>query len=370
MITDMNDRNASASTVLVVKALVGYPAVKSLVAAPDPIVLGNSTTFTTTVTGGTGPYSYSYGNLPAGCSSSNAATLPCRPTVTGNFTVSVKVSDANNRSATGSTLLAVEAAPTPLSIQSFTASPNPVSVGASTTLSVAVTGGTSPYSYTYSGLPTGCSTSNTASLSCTPSVKGNFTVKVSVTDQATHSASSSLTLTVKPGGINTPVPLQVTAGANITKTYVGWAVALSANATGGTPQYSYVWSLNGTNTTVTKYAWSETFSHAGNYTYSVWAKDSEGNIARSKAFTVEVLPATSAPPNPGSTSNPTGLSGAIGSWLWLLLVAALIAAVIIVAIWYRRRRHPEETAAEPAAEAPAAAVGTPVAAEWDESTEE
>ncbi len=87
----------------------------------------------------------------------------------------------------------------PLSITSFTANPSPVAVGKSTTFTTVATGGVTPYSYSYTGLPPGCGSQNTASFACTPTKAGNYTVKVFVNDSASHSVSATLSLTVFTG---------------------------------------------------------------------------------------------------------------------------------------------------------------------------
>ncbi|MDE1838002.1 MAG: beta-propeller fold lactonase family protein, partial [Euryarchaeota archaeon] len=179
----------------------GGPTITSFTANPSSISLGQSTVFTASVSGGTSPYSFSYSGLPTGCSSQNLAALPCTPSTPGTYTALVTVTDSAGRSATsnpGATLQVSAPAGYP-TITSFSASPAKVSAGSTTTFSVQVSGGTTPYSYAYSSLPPGCSTQNTASLSCTPTTSGNYSVMVTVTDGSSHSVSST-------------TPLQVTGG--------------------------------------------------------------------------------------------------------------------------------------------------------------
>jgi hypothetical protein len=104
------------------------------------------------------------------------------------------------------------------SISSFAASPNPITVLHTTHLNVSAIGGTMPYKYTYTGLPTGCSSSNTSSLSCTPSVSGAFSVRIFVNDSAAHSANMATSLTVSATTVTltsialNPLSPTVTAG--------------------------------------------------------------------------------------------------------------------------------------------------------------
>ncbi|MGA8275449.1 MAG: hypothetical protein WB789_08795 [Thermoplasmata archaeon] len=74
---------------------------------------------------------------------------------------------------------------TPLSgpfAASLNINPTQVQKGQSINIQTNVNGGTSPFTYSYSGLPAGCSGQNSGTFSCTPSSTGNFDVDVSVTD--------------------------------------------------------------------------------------------------------------------------------------------------------------------------------------------
>jgi len=86
-------------------------------------------------------------------------------------------------------------------------SPSTVTVSTSSvTFSTSVTGGPQggSFSYTYYNLPTGCSSLNQASFSCTPNQVGTFTIYVTVTDKNGYAiGSSGVTLTVKPGATYT-----------------------------------------------------------------------------------------------------------------------------------------------------------------------
>lgn len=68
-----------------------------------------------------------------------------------------------------------------LSVQ-LAANPANITLGASTTLTATTSGGTPPFTYVYIGLPSGCSSQNASSFSCTPTGSGSFTVNVTVTD--------------------------------------------------------------------------------------------------------------------------------------------------------------------------------------------
>ena len=87
---------------------------------------------------------------------------------------------------------------TPL-IQSFSAVPRVVDLGASTQLLARVLGGSAPFSYHYTGLPNGCTSTNVSPLNCTPSALGVSSVMIQVTDVRGHSATARTTVDVVTG---------------------------------------------------------------------------------------------------------------------------------------------------------------------------
>jgi hypothetical protein len=113
-------------------------------------------------------------------------------TAPGTYTFTAE--DNTDHEATASFTVTSSAAP--LQIAEFTVSPRSQTANSSVTFTVAASGGVGTLSYTYSGLPQGCATSDTSTLTCSPSEAGNFSVTVVVTDQGGHSAQSSIFLTV------------------------------------------------------------------------------------------------------------------------------------------------------------------------------
>jgi hypothetical protein len=70
-------------------------------------------------------------------------------------------------------------------------------VGQQSVLWAAATGGTLLLHFAYTGLPTGCSSSDTSTLSCTPSAPGAFRVAVTVTDGRGNRTYSNLSVAVE-----------------------------------------------------------------------------------------------------------------------------------------------------------------------------
>jgi hypothetical protein len=88
-----------------------------------------------------------------------------------------------------------------LGISSFSGTPGTISVGGSVSFSAVVTGGTPPYTYTYHGLPPGCSPSSSQSqFTCSFSTAGTFSIVLNVTDSSSPAQfySSSATVQVNP----------------------------------------------------------------------------------------------------------------------------------------------------------------------------
>ncbi len=201
------------------------------VAAPSSFTVGTSTVLTSTVSGGSYPLELSYSQLPPGCSSVNSSTLDCAPSAAGTYVVELHVTDAGGGNASAAVTLTVNPLP---SIASFTVGSSTVIAGSGTEFRVVVAGGTAPFTYSYSGLPSDCSGSNTASLLCVSSLVGNYTVRVVVTDADGKTATAVVAFAVEPasgpGGSSSPgglSTLEWIAIAAVVVVGIGAAVALA-----------------------------------------------------------------------------------------------------------------------------------------------
>ena len=100
--TTPNTQTSSVLALTVSSALsVGTPT-----ATVNPVEVAQTVTFSVTVLGGAGSFSYTWNGLPAGCASADTATLVCTPTSTsvGALAVSVTVTDGNANTLTGGVL--------------------------------------------------------------------------------------------------------------------------------------------------------------------------------------------------------------------------------------------------------------------------
>ncbi len=153
---------------------------------------------------------------------------------------------------------------------------------------VNATGGTPQYTYTWSNGGTGQTISNLSA--------GTYTVTVKDANNCTATA------TVVVGNINGPVATTTKVDAKCGKS----DGSATANPTGGTPQYTFVWSNGGTGQTITGVS-------AGTYTVTV--KDANnctatatavvGNIA-GPSVTATKVDAKCGSSNGSATANPTG----------------------------------------------------------------
>jgi outer membrane protein assembly factor BamB len=201
--------------------------------------------------------------------------------------------------------------PSNLRVARPSATPAHPYVGEATTLSVTVTGATPPEVFIWSGLPTGCTSVNASSFTCTPRASGLFVVYATVNDSAgTPVQSPGLNLSVSPIYAATFVGSGLAAGTN-------WSVVLNGSAqssnttalTFSEPNGTYAFSIgavagytvgpasgnltvNGTNvsepivfTAVSQPLYSATFTESGLASGASWEVSLSGT--------------------PGSSTNPT-----------------------------------------------------------------
>ncbi|HZY69864.1 MAG TPA: hypothetical protein VFF67_02655 [Thermoplasmata archaeon] len=175
----------------------GPPVITSFAASPPSVDVGDRTVLGVAVAGGTPPFAYTYTGLPTGCTSANTSSLSCTPTLpsVGNVTVSVQDGSGNHTSAV--TLLLVNPLPT---ITGFRVTPTAVVIGSRAVFTVNSSGGTGPWGYAFTGLPSGCVSQSVPILPCIPTAAGNFTVRAVVQDALNATATASVRLVVTAAG--------------------------------------------------------------------------------------------------------------------------------------------------------------------------
>jgi len=247
---------ATSSTPGVVSATANVSVIPGVVISTTTLLNGATNTpynATVTASGGTKPYTFTATGLPAGLSISPSGQITGTTTATGTFTVAVTVTDSTSPKLTANanlTLIINQA----LAITTTTLPTGTVNTQYSAP-PVAATGGTTPYTFTATGLPAGLSISPTGQITGASTAAGNFTVAVTVTDSTNPklTATANLTLTINsalaittsslPGGtLNIPYsapPVTATGGTtHYTFTAAGLPAGLSISPAGqisGTP---------------------------------------------------------------------------------------------------------------------------------------
>jgi hypothetical protein len=128
-------------------------------------------------------------------------------------------------------------------------------VGTAASLQLSATGGTAPYTWTGTGLPTGLSISSSGAISGTPSAAGTFNVTATAKDATNATASASFSWTINPTGGGTCAAGQKLGNAGFESGTAPWTttagVVSSTSTTEPSHSGSYLAWLDGYGTTHT-----------------------------------------------------------------------------------------------------------------------
>jgi PKD repeat protein len=285
--------------------------------------VGQGISLSASISGGTSPYSYRWSE--SGASGSFSSTTSSNPTWTpsgtGTASFSLTITDADGKTASASASASIDSDPS-ISVSS---NKNPSDAGQTIDFSTAVSGGSGSYSsYSYV-LYDGTSTSDSqlasgssSSFSYSFSSSGSYLLKYSVTDSNGYTATSSLTQNV-----NTDPSVTVASSQNPTDS--GRTVEFTSSVSGGTPGYSYSWSVDGD--TYTSQDINVSFSSSGSYSVQLTVTDAaDYSVSQSLTETVNSDPTVSASSNVSSadidypiefSSTPSGGTGSY-SYSWTL----------------------------------------------------
>lgn len=341
---------AATSASLVITASQGLSVVA--VATPTVGAPPLSVSFTSTPTGGTQPYTSYLWRFGDGTTSALANPTHTYSAV-GAYEAWVNVTDSASKLAMSNILVVDVTNVPPLQITGFTATPSTLTLGSAISFQVTATGGLTPYTYTYAGLPPGCASSNVNLFSCAPTATGTFSVSATVVDTSipTQSATRTLTVTVNPSAAKFQAvltgPTTAVAGQS--------GPVYTATVTGGSGTYtSYQWIFSDTTLpfTTTVNHTTHTFPVRGIWTVTVVVTDSSGATVTSNVVMVTVSPAPIA--SPGG-----GLLGLSWLDLGILLAIILVAVVVLVVLVTRRKRSSPPPAAPPATWGPGSSMIAP-----------
>jgi len=315
------------------------------VAAAASTVDGNdTTTLTATVTNDQNSagvtWSTSAGTLSSTTTTSATITLPAA--TSSSQSVTVTATSVADTAETGTATITVPAAP---AITSLIAAQQAVAVGTAYSVTLAGTGGISPYTSwaVKSGTLPSCLSLSSAGVLSSPStptaacvgVYSNivFSMKDSGTPTALTATSSAQTITVTGPTITFPASL---SGATVGTAYSASAAATGALGTttyalasGALPASGHLVLNAGTGAiTGTPYA-----ADAGTYTFTVTVTDQYGDMATSGSLSIKITTPTITFPAslPGATvgtaySASVAATGPVGTTTYVLASGALPAS--------------------------------------------
>lgn len=296
-------------------------------AAPAVVDADHWVQLNVTASGGVSPYNFTWLGLPPGCPSVNASALSChfgtQPSTPTYYSISVRVRDGQGNNVTSnSTTVQVNNLP------SVGIDPLPSNVGTvpwNITLEALIKGGTPPFVCTWDfgdGSPN--VTGNPVPHQYT--IVGKISVTVLVNDSfgETYFAHAEL---------HSVAPLSVQVAASPSPVVAGSNLTVQAQASGGLPPYSYLWSgLPPACAAASQSTISCAPRTAGSYVVSVRVQDSIGNNATNSS-TLLVQPSAST----ASSSLP----------LLDILLAVAAAVVALAAVWAVLRDRRKQSGASP-----------------------
>jgi hypothetical protein len=261
---------------------------------------------TLTATGGTGVVAnYTWaatGSLPAGISLSSSGVLSGTPTgtpTTSTFSVTATDTVANLTSTAKQLSITVDAGITINSVSMPTGYVG--SLYTQTTLTASGGAGAGTYTWSWIGNPAGLTlNASTGAISGTPTTQGTFNnIKVTVTDTAQNTATTTLSVTIDPGITINSVTLPA---GYLNAAYPG----ATFTATGGSGTYTkWTWTGNPAGMTLNQSTGvvGGTPSAAGSFNVAVTVTDNAGNTGTTSfPLTVEdTLKITSTSPLPSGT---------------------------------------------------------------------
>ncbi|NIU81702.1 PKD domain-containing protein, partial [Candidatus Bathyarchaeota archaeon] len=206
---------------------------------PSSVVMdvGQSQLFTSSVYGGTWPYTYQWYLNDTAIPGANSSTWLFTPSSPGSYTVYLNVTDAvaitaksNVVPVTVNVLPSVSVTPTSVAMDIYQ----------SKTFNATAVGGTSPYWYEWylNGILVQNGTSD--SWTYTPTTVGSYTLYVNLTDSVGGTAQSNLV------GVTVNPELSVSISPTSVVMDISQSVTFISTVSGGTLPYTYNWYLNGT----------------------------------------------------------------------------------------------------------------------------
>lgn len=221
--------------------------------------------FTSSPSGGTAPYTYSW---DFGDGSLSSDQNPAHSySAAGDYPVILYVTDNNSEQDTASLNISVSQQ---IVAMQATANASPASgtVPFLVNFTADATGGVSPYTYSWD-FGDG-STSSDQNPDHTYTSAGNFTVLLTVTDSLANEASASVNIRAA----ESIPPLEVSVSSSPASGIAPLAISFTGNASGGEEPYTYSWEF-GDGSSSSLQNPSHTFTQSGNFTTKLTVIDNQ-----------------------------------------------------------------------------------------------
>ena len=168
----------------------------------------------------------------------------------------------------------------PLRVDGPTASPTVLDAGQRLDLSVAVAGGAGEYNLSWSGLPFGCLSSNSTSITCRPGTSGGAPT-TSYVSVRVRDAVGSIVWSASTAVLVNPTPFVSVDTASRTVGLVPLNVTVFAVTYEGTAPFAYSWVFGDGTPSVTGNPVTHQFDAIGKFSVTVWSNDSRGDSSNS-----------------------------------------------------------------------------------------
>ena len=176
------------------------PAVEQVEVNRSTADVGQIVEFSATAFGGYGSDSYVWSGAPPGCLGSSSSTVTCVVESPGAWEASVVATDANGGRSSSAQAAGLKAYSDP-TVSAPVLSSGTVTAGQTVKINSTVAGGWGTYTYSWLGLPAGCTTGGSIAT-CRPAQAGTFRISLTVTDTNGYTVTSpisNLTVMSPPG---------------------------------------------------------------------------------------------------------------------------------------------------------------------------
>lgn len=228
VLTVTDQGNGCSKTDIITVTISGGPLGVQLVAQPDAICIGGTTTINAQAGGGSGNYTYSWTSNPAGFTSS-LEDITVQPSATTTYIL--EISDGFT---TQNKSIVITIYPNPVVVAG---SPQTIPNGTNTLLSGSATSNTPPLTYSWTPANMVANPSNSTTTTVILSTTTNFTL--TVTDGHGCISSDDILITIVGG------PLAAHPQAVQSPLCYGESTVLHPLSEGGSGSYSYSWSAPG-----------------------------------------------------------------------------------------------------------------------------